>query len=54
MLANNLWSKANALVKFQKAMFSSQGASKRFFMVEYVYVDDAYYKKSKLSNLNIN
>lgn len=54
MLANNLWSKANALVKFQRAMFSSQGASKRFFMVEYVYVEDAYYKKSKFSNLNIN
>jgi hypothetical protein len=47
MLARNLWSRATTLVTPSFYKFSTSTGSKRFFMVEYVYVEDAYYKKSK-------
>ena len=47
MLARNLWSRTMFSPSFYR--FSTQSGPKRFFMVEYVYNEDAYYKKSKLT-----
>lgn len=47
MLARNLWSRATSLVQPSYFKFSTTNGPKRYFMVEYVYTEDSYYKKSK-------